>query len=218
MKKTILFLIIAIVILLALFSGQSKNSNPEATRVRMSDTPRPTYTSSFTPTKTNLPTKTKTATYTPTPISLACANIQDLYVRSTPSYDAKVISYMNLNDCMPILIRSEDNKFVYTERGWLDVDYISFSSALSWNPSPTPVRSPTPKLVITSRAVNPIHPAFTPTPGSVSGNCDPSYPDVCIPPKPPDLDCKDIPFRHFRVLPPDPHNFDGNHDGWGCES
>jgi len=48
-------------------------------------------------------------------------------------------------------------------------------------------------------------------------NCDPSYPDVCIPPPPPDLDCKDITFRRFKVLPPDPQNFDGNHDGVGCE-
>jgi micrococcal nuclease len=50
-----------------------------------------------------------------------------------------------------------------------------------------------------------------------SGNCDPSYPDVCIAPPPPDLDCKDIPYRRFRVLPPDPHNFDNDHDGIGCE-
>jgi len=55
----------------------------------------------------------------------------------------------------------------------------------------------------------------TPTPTS---NCDPSYPDVCIPPPPPDLDCKDIPYRNFRVLPPDPHKFDRDKDGIGCES
>jgi micrococcal nuclease len=49
--------------------------------------------------------------------------------------------------------------------------------------------------------------------------CDPSYPDVCIPPSPPDLDCGDIPYRHFRVLPPDPHRFDGrDQDGVGCET
>ena len=54
-------------------------------------------------------------------------------------------------------------------------------------------------------------------PGSRSGNCDPSYPDVCIPPPPPDLDCSDIPYRNFRVLPPDPHHFDGNGNGIGCE-
>ena len=48
--------------------------------------------------------------------------------------------------------------------------------------------------------------------------CDPAYPSVCIPPPPPDLDCGDIPDRRFAVLPPDPHRFDGNHDGVGCES
>ena len=48
--------------------------------------------------------------------------------------------------------------------------------------------------------------------------CDPSYPDVCIPPPPPDLDCADIPYRNFRVRPPDPHRFDGEGDGVGCES
>lgn len=52
---------------------------------------------------------------------------------------------------------------------------------------------------------------------SSSAPCDPSYPDVCIPPPPPDLDCRDIAHRRFRVLPPDPHNFDGDGDGVGCE-
>jgi micrococcal nuclease len=49
------------------------------------------------------------------------------------------------------------------------------------------------------------------------GDCDPAYPDVCIPPPPPDLDCGDIPHRNFRVFPPDPHFFDGDNDGRGCE-
>jgi len=52
---------------------------------------------------------------------------------------------------------------------------------------------------------------------TVRTTCDPSYPTVCIPPPPPDLDCKDIPYRRFRVLSPDPHHFDGDHDGTGCE-
>jgi hypothetical protein len=59
-------------------------------------------------------------------------------------------------------------------------------------------------------------PEPTPTPPP-SGNCDPSYPTVCIPPPPPDLDCSEIPYRNFKVLPPDPHHFDGNGDGVGCE-
>ncbi|WP_114313566.1 thermonuclease family protein [Thermus caldifontis] len=49
------------------------------------------------------------------------------------------------------------------------------------------------------------------------GRCDPSYPTVCIPPPPPDLDCTDIPYRRFKVLPPDPHRFDRDGDGIGCE-
>ncbi|HWP62109.1 MAG TPA: thermonuclease family protein [Candidatus Binatia bacterium] len=76
-----------------------------------------------------------------------------------------------------------------------------------WGPGPTP--TPTPKA--TPR------PTSKPTP-TPDGDCDPSYPTVCIPPPPPDLDCPDIPYRRFTVLPPDPHRFDGDHDGIGCES
>jgi len=51
-----------------------------------------------------------------------------------------------------------------------------------------------------------------------------AYPDVCIPggavpplPDQPDYDCEHIPFRNFRVLLPDPHGFDADGDGIGCE-
>lgn len=66
----------------------------------------------------------------------------------------------------------------------------------------------------------PVPPSADPTPGAtISGaDCSPAYPSVCIPPPPPDLDCGDIPYRRFTVLPPDPHHFDGNHNGIGCES
>jgi hypothetical protein len=48
--------------------------------------------------------------------------------------------------------------------------------------------------------------------------CDPSYPDFCMDPPPPDLNCDEIPYRDFRVVAPDSHDFDGNNDGTGCES
>lgn len=35
---------------------------------------------------------------------------------------------------------------------------------------------------------------------------------------PPDLNCKDISHRRFRLLSLDPHRFDGDNDGIGCES
>lgn len=48
-------------------------------------------------------------------------------------------------------------------------------------------------------------------------DCDPSYPTVCIPPAPPDLDCDEIPHANFAVRGADPHGFDHDHDGVGCE-
>ncbi len=52
---------------------------------------------------------------------------------------------------------------------------------------------------------------------SAQQNCDSAYPDVCIPSPPPDLNCAGIGFQNFRVLAPDPHRFDRDHDGIGCE-
>lgn len=52
-----------------------------------------------------------------------------------------------------------------------------------------------------------------------AGSCHPAYPDDCIPAPPPDLDCGDI-KRKVRVdhAHGDPHRFDADRDGWGCES
>ena len=48
-------------------------------------------------------------------------------------------------------------------------------------------------------------------------NCSPAYPNVCIPNPEPDLDCGKISYKRFKVLPPDPHMFDSDGDGIGCE-
>jgi hypothetical protein len=76
--------------------------------------------------------------------------------------------------------------------------------------TPRPSLLPVPTLIISTET---IAPTATPAPS----NCDPSYPTVCIPSPPPDLNCNDIPFRNFQVLPPDPHGFDLNQDGVGCQ-
>jgi micrococcal nuclease len=57
------------------------------------------------------------------------------------------------------------------------------------------------------------------TESDVSSNdgCDPSYPDICITTYSEELTCADIPFRNFKVLPPDAHGFDSDSDGVGCE-
>src|SRR5215217_1386504 len=59
------------------------------------------------------------------------------------------------------------------------------------------------------------------TEGEVEGGgaaCDSSYPDTCIPPPPPDLNCDDVSDTDFRVEGSDPHDFDRDNDGIGCES
>jgi micrococcal nuclease len=58
----------------------------------------------------------------------------------------------------------------------------------------------------------------TPRPVKPRSGCDPSYPTVCIPPYPPDVDCDDVPYDDFKVVGADPHGFDGDRDGIGCET
>jgi len=76
-----------------------------------------------------------------------------------------------------------------------------------WGAAPTPVPTAAP--------IAPLIPQ-PPT------NCEPSYPDFCLPIGSADLDCGDIQWRRFTVrwdVPnPDPHRFDGDADGVGCES
>ena len=49
-------------------------------------------------------------------------------------------------------------------------------------------------------------------------SCDASYPAVCIPSYPPDLDCEEIAYQNFMVIGDDPHGFDIDNNGIGCES
>jgi len=49
-------------------------------------------------------------------------------------------------------------------------------------------------------------------------SCDPSYPNVCIPPPMPILTCDDVEASNFEVNPPDLHGFDVDNDGIGCET
>lgn len=87
------------------------------------------------------------------------------------------------------------------------------------SPTAVPTAAPTPVPTAAPTPVPTAAPTPVPTAAPPAANCDPAYPTVCIPPPPPDLDCGDISFRRFTVLPPDPHGFDGNdNDGIGCES
>lgn len=52
---------------------------------------------------------------------------------------------------------------------------------------------------------------------SAKRSCDLSYPTVCIAPFPPDLDCDEIGYVNFAVENGDPHGFDRDRNGSGCE-
>jgi hypothetical protein len=78
-------------------------------------------------------------------------------------------------------------------------------------PAPLPPKPPPPP-------VPKPQPPQTTTIGQAPAACDPSYPTVCIKPPPPSLNCGDIPYRRFVVRGDDPHGFDRDHDGIGCET
>jgi hypothetical protein len=59
---------------------------------------------------------------------------------------------------------------------------------------------------------------FSTNVSTMAQSCDASYPDVCIASPPPDLDCGDITDKDFKVESSDPHGFDRDGNGIGCES
>ena len=51
-------------------------------------------------------------------------------------------------------------------------------------------------------------------------SCSAAYPDFCIPPPPPDLDCTSDVIagrKNFTALAPDPHELDRDKNGVACE-
>lgn len=54
-------------------------------------------------------------------------------------------------------------------------------------------------------------------PVSSKQDCDPAYPDLCIAKDSSNLKCSNVKKHNFKVLSPDPHNFDRDGDGIGCE-
>ena len=84
-------------------------------------------------------------------------------------------------------------------------------------PAAPPVPRPAPTATLmpaTAPASAPVVPAVG---QQQAGSCDPSYPTLCIPIGISDLDCPDITARRFPVTGADPHRFDGDGNGIGCE-
>jgi endonuclease YncB( thermonuclease family) len=85
-----------------------------------------------------------------------------------------------------------------------------------WGASPSTVLDPE-RQVETGRCGSGTKPVPLVPP---SGGCDANYAGACVPPYPPDLDCDDLRrlgLAPVRVVGSDPHRFDGDGDGLGCE-
>ena len=88
-----------------------------------------------------------------------------------------------------------------------------------WSACPGPHEASDDGLVVDDpMPATPTQPAPASKPQASGSGCDPSYPDFCIPPPDPNCDSAVIAGRKRpTVLPPDPHHFDADHDGVGCE-
>jgi endonuclease YncB( thermonuclease family) len=104
---------------------------------------------------------------------------------------------------------SRESEYHVVQDSVLSGQVILMCGAFRVTPTPKPILIPTATPWPTQLWTQPTSPA--------GGNCSPCY-SVCIPPYPPDLDCGQISFCRFQVYSCDPHGFDGDGDGIGCES
>ena len=110
---------------------------------------------------------------------------------------------IELCDAMPSYVEANLAEFVetigsYCPWGAVLVDLVDYRTD---GPGETPTEEPT------EQPTEPV--------------CDPAYPDFCIAPPPPDLDCDAGALNGesgFTVLAPDPHDLDSDGDGLGCEA
>jgi len=209
--------LVGIIALLAVIylaaTGTSKTRTPTVTnnaRVAAIETDIPP-TLTWTPEATDTPTPIPaTATPEPTATLLQAGNF-----RTGPGVVFDIIRQLPAGTSVILKQTREEAGerwyYVTTEKqsGWIHGSLLpvdpAIISTLKINQIPykTPTPPPTPRPKATAKPV---------------GQCDPSYPGVCIPQYPPDLDCGDIPYRRFVVRDPDLHNFDSDYDGIGCES
>lgn len=158
------------------------------------------------PTPTSIFQATKEAlTFAP-----AVVTARGLNVRAGPSAESADIG--DLHRCDVVQVTGESGEWLQIEynggRAYVHGDYVALgtSECGAITGEAEPVAQPPPVVIAPTNA--PVQ----------SGNCDPAYPTLCLPPPPPDLDCGQIAARRFDVLPPDPHNLDSDGDGVGCEN
>jgi uncharacterized protein YraI len=170
------------------------------------------------------------STASPAPSTTTSSNarvtLAPLMLRSAPAMEADPILVMPLGEVVTLTWEGTENGFVTVDyggvRGWAYADLLGEPVAngqwgtrgvttVTDNGVAPGVGEPIPVTEVTV-AEEPVR---------VDTDCDASYPDLCIPPAPPYLNCDyvySLGMSHITVYAPDPHGFDGNGDGVGCEN
>jgi len=131
-------------------------------------------------------------------------------LRGGPATTYPIVGQVQTDQILTLTGRNNAGNWVQLSSGaWIAVSLVNNV------PGDLPIVATPPSAAITT-APPPSVRLAEPVPLQ-EANCDPSYPDVCIPPAPPDLNCDDISYRRFRIVGADPHRFDGDGDGIGCE-
>src|SRR5215212_8960360 len=183
-----------------------------------------------TPSRPSAPTTTTDARVTRAPLML----------RSAPSMEAEPITVMPLGEMVTLTWEGAENGYVTVDyggvHGWAYADLLG--EPVGAGPSTTrgvtavtnggvapvavePEPVSTGLIYEDSVAAGPVDEAPVVYDEPVASECDPSYPDLCIPPGSADLNCDyvfGLGLSDITVYAPDPHGFDGNGDSVGCES
>ena len=201
------------------------------------------------PTDPPLPTATSEAPPMAAPATPAGARVSpqgdSVNVRGGPGTDYAVVTALTAGQSALVIGRNAAGDWLQIEQGWVRVDVVTVTGDTSQvavveasapaaaavepvqpvveqsqptiavvDAGPVPVPATEVPVVVEAPAAAPLGLAAQP-----AGQCDPAYPDVCIPSPPPDLNCGDVAYKDIRVvIHPDPHGLDGNEDGIGCES
>lgn len=190
-------------------------TSAEATRVAPPPSATPDSAATISAAQSATPEPTATSS-----VPIVTVQNAQLNARSGPGTDYPVLVTLKQGDTMPALGISADRNWVQVvlpdgQKGWVSSGEQFVAVSL-----PDALTISTDFAALPTAAPPPPAAGGGASGGGTGVRCDPSYPDVCIAPYPPDLNCLDVkPLRNFRVLPPDPHGLDGNdHDGFGCEN
>jgi len=221
--RAIALLLIGLFILATPACGDVRETRVETVVVRITATPGQSREMSS---PTSVGIQGASATSRPVDRVRGCLTVSALNVRAGPSSSYPIIGGLSHGECVWVDAVSDDHYWGRTTsrswrepiHGWVALSYLDIEGHIDLLREALPDPTPTKKW-IQPTATRPPAPIFATQPLPPSprpSNCDPCYPSVCIPKVSHDLDCKDIPYCRFRVTC-DPHGFDGDHDGIGCE-